>query len=528
MANSFFGELKRRNVYRVAAMYAVVAWVLLQVADVTFPIFQVPDWSYRLVVWLLLLGFPPALILAWIFDLTPRGVVRTPASSSRELERVRAHRKIDFAIIGVLVFALGLMLLRMQTGGPAPTDAGEVAGSDFWGRPAIAVIPFDNLSGDPEQEYFVDGISEELITRLSLWRGFPVIDGNSTAFYEGQAVDARQVSIELGARYVVEGSVRRDATRVRINARLIDAATGRNVWAEQYDREMNDILALQDEVTLAIVGAMYPELERFEGERALRKEVRNLDAWDWAQRAWWHFKRETLDDNTLAESSYERAIERDPRFATAVSGLALTQYQRIANGWTDAVDQSIEQLEQLAKSAVALDDRDPMAYHALGHAHALGGNRDDMIAAFQLSIDLNPNSALVYACAGEGIALAGKHDEAIAYLEKSMRLSPKDPAIWWVYHGLALAHFAAEQYEEAVSWSDRALQRKPDFGFAHRTLAASRAHLGQLTEARAALDEALELAPEFTLADGRRVLLTAEAGVRQRYLDGLREAGLAE
>ena len=214
-------------------------------------------------------------------------------------------------LFGVVAITAWRITLR-ETAGPPPAEATD---RTLFGRPALAVLPFDNLSGDPEQEYFVDGLAEDLITRLSLWRRFPVISGNSAAAYENRTLDLKQLSRELGAHYVVDGSVQRVEERVRISAQLIDATTGLHVWTERYDRRVDDVLALQEELSQAIVGAMYPELERFDRERAVREEPR-LEAWDWAQRAWWHWNQETVGDNARAQSSYERAIQLDPRFAS--------------------------------------------------------------------------------------------------------------------------------------------------------------------------------------------------------------------
>ncbi len=399
---------------------------------------------------------------------------------------------------------------------------------EFSGRPAIAVLPFDNLGADPEQEYFADGLAQDLITRLSSWRGFPVISHFSSFSYKGDSVDVQEVGRALGARYVVQGGVQRAGDGIRISTRLIDATTGQVVWADRYNRRIEDVLAMQEEISQAIVAAMYPELDRFDRERALRHEPGDLAAWDWAQRGWWHWNRGTPEDNAEARRSYERAVELDPRFSTAFAGLALTHYYDLSSGWTDAPEQSIQDLIEAAETAVALDDRDPSGRHALGHAYALTGERDKMIAAFDLSVELNPSSALVRSCAGESLALAGQSERAIAHLEEAIRLSPQDQGIAWTYHALALAHFSAGEYEPAVDWAGRAVNQMPDFAFAYRTLASSPAQLGRLEAAHNALDDAKRLAPEFTLAAGARVLLTAEPTVGRRYLDGLRLAGMAD
>ena len=453
--------------------------------------------------------------------------LETEASpQARSLGRFRIATGIA-VVIAVTTLAVWRMLPSVSAPDEIPMgDGDEQPVSAFAQRPAVAVLPFDNLSGNPEEEYFVDGVADDLVIRLASWRGFPVISRFSSFSYKRQSVDVQQVARDLGAGYLVEGSVRRAGDRIRINAKLIDGASGRHIWTEQYERGFEDILALQDEISQAIVAAMYPQLQHFDRERARHEEPDNLDAWDWAQRGWWHFTRESLNDNTSARESYEQAIKLDPSFASAFSGLALTHYQSIASGWTD--EESIEKLVSSAESAVALDSQDPIGYHALGHAHALNGKRDEMIAAFELSIDLNPSSALAYMCSGESIALAGRPAEAIRHLEKALQLSPKDPGLVYVFHGMALAHFAAQRYEEAVDWAKRAISQKPDFAFIYRTLATTYAHLGQLEEARAALDDAERLAPEFTLASGRRVLLAADPLVGERYLDGLRKAGMKD
>ncbi len=251
----------------------------------------------------------------------------------------------------------------------------------------------------------------------------------------------------------------------------------------------------------------------------------NLTAWDWAQRGWWHFNRASREDNATALASYERAIESDRNFASAVAGTALTHYQSVSSGWSADPDLTIKQLVEAAERAVALDNRDPMSYHALGHARALTGNRESMTEAFRRSLELNPSSSLVAICAGEGLAMAGNSEEAIRYLERAMLLSPLDPAVFWAYHSLALAHFSAARYQEAVQWAERAITSNPKFGFAHRTRAASLAKLGRIEEAKAALVRAEESEPEFTLAAGARLLITADPEVASRYLDGLRLAG---
>jgi TolB-like protein len=396
------------------------------------------------------------------------------------------------------------------------------------GPPAIAVLAFHNLSGDPEQEYLSDGIAEDLITRLARVRGHAVIARNSAFAYKSRSVDSRQVGAELGARYLVEGSVRRAGGRIRINAQLIDALTGRHVWAQTYDRELGDTLALQDEITRAIVAAVNPEIAAVEIERAVRRAPENLDAWDYFHRGLWHFYKLRPDHNAKARESFERAIELDPRWSRPFSGLAWTHYIDIGAGWTDSIERSAGELVRAARTAIELDPRDPLAHHALGHAHQVSGDRERAIAAFKHAVD--PADAGGYACAAVYLGMAAPPEEAIAMIEEVIRLSPEDPAMPSYFQGMGYAHFAAERYGEAVEWAKRALESPWGATSAaiYRLLAASYAHLDRLEEARSAALEAARLRPGFSSSRFRLQYAAADPQFVERYLEGLRKAGLPE
>jgi TolB-like protein len=404
----------------------------------------------------------------------------------------------------------------------------ELTVPGFAGRPAIAVLPFDNLSGDPEQTYFSDGIAEDLITRLSGWRRFPVIARNSSFVYKGKTVDLRRVSRELGARYVVEGSVRRVGDRVRISAQLIDATTGHHVWAERYDRELKDIFALQDEITEAIAAAMNPELLQFETERTVRRDPSNLDAWECAHRGWWHLFQRTDDRNSKARSFYEEAIRLDPQFVWAHYGLALTHFNDLVDGVAESPDQSVVEIVRAARRCVALDDKDPHGHVALGLAYSLTGQREEMLEALRLAVQLNPSLANGYRWLGIYLAMVGQSDEAIAALERGMRLSPRDPQMWHFLFGIALAHAAAGRPEDAVRWVQRSLQRRPDWASAYVLLAVNLTRLDRMEQARSALREVLRLNPSFSIASMKRVLSAADPVLLEDTITGLRRAGLEE
>jgi adenylate cyclase len=398
----------------------------------------------------------------------------------------------------------------------------------FSGRPAIAVLPFDNLSGDPEQEYFADGIAEDLITRLSSWRWVPVIARNSSFVYRGKAVDVKQLSRELGVRYVVEGSVRKAGNRVRISAQLIDATTGHHVWAERYDRELSDIFALQDEITEAIVGSMDPELRDYEWERAVRKEPQNLDAWETAQRGWWHWSQLTREDNRTARSFFQKAADLDPRFSGAFAGLAWTHYMDLAFQWSESPERSIAQLGQTAKRSVALDSKDPIGQESLGLAYNVTGQLDKAVTTLQLVVRFNPSATRAHFMLGVMLARSGRPDEGIEHLDKALRLSPHDQMVWAFLYGMAVAHFSAGRYEEAVNWAKRSLEHRADYPRIHTIIAASYAHLGRIDEARAAVQELAQGHPDFSLSGVMVFMSSADPDFAGRYLEGLRKAGLKE
>ena len=405
--------------------------------------------------------------------------------------------------------------------------AEELTVRGFAGRPAIAVLAFDNLSGDPEQEYFADAIVDELITRLQAWRWYPVIARNSSFVYRGKATDVKQISAELGVRYVVEGSVRKVEDRVRVNAQLIDATTGHHVWAELYDRELRDLFAVQDEITEAIVTSINPEIRQHETRRALRADPEDLDAWESAHRAQWHSRKETREDNLVARALYERAVELDPQFVWPLFGIEMTHWFDMQNQWTDSPQRSVAEMVRMGKSAVALDPGDPIAQVARTLAYMVEGEGEKAIASAKLAIELDPSSVLGHLCAGLHLATMGRPDEGIPYLEDALRLNPTAPSRWALQLDLALAHFVAGHYEEAVHWNRRGLELRPDLARGYVGLAASYAQLGELDEARAALAKALELDPEFSLDRLQWTFLSpVDPDFVERVVDGLRKAGL--
>ncbi len=323
-------------------------------------------------------------------------------------------------------------------------------------KPSIAVLPFDNLSGDPEQEYFSDGITEDIITGLSRVRTFLVIARNSSFAYKGQSPDIRKVASDLGVRYVLEGSVRKAGDRVRITAQLIDAATGAHLWADRYDREIEDIFAVQDEITQTVVGAIQPELNRAEQQRALMKRPESLDAWDLYSRGLWHFARHDKENNGKAQELFARATELDANFCAAHAYLVFTKFLSVVVSFTEDRNAIIEEMMVIGRNALAADGNDAFAHLAIAGAHLIRSDAAPAIEALDRAIELNPSFSMAYNWLGDAHALVGETDKAIACAETAMRLSPADPQMSSFMVVAALANILARRFDEAESWARKA------------------------------------------------------------------------
>ena len=392
-------------------------------------------------------------------------------------------------------------------------------------RPSIAVLPFTNMSGDAEQEYFADGISEDLITGLARIRWLFVIARNSSFVYKHRAVDVKQVSRELGVRYVLEGSVRRAGKQVRITAQLVDAITGGHHWAERYDREIGDIFAVQDEITRNVAGAIEPRLLAAEGIRALSRTASDLGAWELVARAQTHFWRMTRADYETAIGPLERAVEAYPEYAPARGLLAYRLVFAAHMGWI-ASEEGLRAAREHALQAIALDDRDPWGHSALGYWAMMKRRTEESIAACRRAVSLNPNSAAAQTNLGHIFAFAGQDHEAIVHGEEAIRLSPFDPEMAFFCGGIAVAHFAARRYQESVNYTTEALRLRPGFQGAQRQRAVSLAHMGRIEEAREALATARRAHPDLS-ADWIKANVPYQTPeLMERYLQGMRKSGL--
>jgi adenylate cyclase len=391
-------------------------------------------------------------------------------------------------------------------------------------KPSIAVMPFNNMSGDPEQEYFADGITEDIITALSHIRWLFVIARNSSFVYKRRAVDVKQVARELGVRYVLEGSVRKIGNRVRITAQLVDALSGAHHWAEHFDRDLVDIFALQDEITRHVAGAIEPRLLAAEGIRSQSRPHGDLGAWDLVARAMSHYWRATGPDVEAAIAMLKDAVARHPDYGPAHSMLAFCLVLAGHFGWLPLFEVPKGALES-ARRAVELDDNDPWAYLALGYVAFVARRTDDAAAQCRRAVELNPNFAAAHGYWGYALAFDGRSDEAIERLTLAIRMSPHDRQNSIYMGGLAVAHYLANRYDQAIEWAHKAVQQGPSMTAPHRILCASLAQAGRLDEAQAVLERVREMQPYISI-DWVTRMVPYTPRQMPRFLEGLRKAGL--
>jgi TolB-like protein/Tfp pilus assembly protein PilF len=393
-------------------------------------------------------------------------------------------------------------------------------------KPSIAVLPFTNMSGDAEQEYFSEGITEDIVTSLSHNHSFFVISRSTSFSYKGPGVDLGKVGRELGVRYVLEGSVRRAGNRVRISAQLIEAATGHHLWADRYDRELADVFALQDEIARSITGAIEPVIIAAEIRRARRKEPDQLDAWDRTVRAHWHIRRFTREDLTEARRLATEAISLDPANSMAYADLAFARHFEAVFGWGDGPIESHSRLGEAARKAVAADDSDAIAHTALAIFELFSGRHEEARRRLRRALNLNPNSEFARGYLGVSYAFGGDYEAALQHLEEAIRLSPRGLAvvIWHLCKGWAA--LLAGRYDEAVEFTELAREANPEFPDIYAVLASGYGHLGSITASRAALDQLLHRMPGLTASDERLARPFARAADRERFLEGLRKAWL--
>ena len=416
---------------------------------------------------------------------------------------------------------------RIATGAVSAT-AQETPALALPDKPSIAVLPFANMSSDPEQEFFADGIAEDVITALSRYPSLFVIARDSSFTFKGRAVDVKQIGRELGVRYVLEGSLRKADNRIRVTTQLVEVETGKHVWAERYDRDLTDIFAVQDEITEAVTIAVAPAIADAELHRAMRKLPGSLDAWAAYQRGLWHLEKANSTDNALAERFFQRAVDLDPDFADGYCGLAMARIRAAAGFATDDLGGASHSAESFARRAVALDSNNAVARSCLSNALFLLGDYQGALAEGALALALSPNLALGYWRRGAAMIFSGRPEEGLRDLKTSLRLEP---------HGSNLAHrlsqvsagcYFSRAYEDAVEAANQAIRSFPEYPLTYRWLAAALGQLSRVEEAKAALKKAVAVAPAAFEVYVRGRLPWFRPEDQAHMLEGLRKAGWRE
>ena len=467
---TFFSELRRRKVFRVAIAYAVVGWVLLQVGELLFPSFGAPEWVLKVFIVLVALGFPLALVLAWALELTPEGL--------------KSQDSIDNS--------------------PPPTDT-AVAPIE---RCSIAVLPFNNMSGDPGYEHLADGMSEDLTTFMSRVPGLFVVARNSTFAYKGQSPDIRQVGRDLHVRYVLEGSVRTRGEVVRIAAQLIEAETGTHLWADNYDAANANALAIQDEMLAGIVGAVGSQIRYAEAQRASGLSAEELDAWGWVMRAHWVGRTPTVSAIEQMQLCASKALEIDPNYAPAYGLLAEAKTHASFITFTEKAHGLREEALTLAHKAEELDAHDPLVLQFSGAVHVNLGDKTAGVAKLEIVVRNNPHSAHATALLAYGVGSMGDFERAEQLFDRSLRLAPDDPQSWLYefWHAVVLTH-QPDKIAEAERLLRASLARQNSFGFGHIVLAMVLAATDRIEEGQKEIGKARKLCPESTFEALAEILI---------------------
>ena len=448
--------------------------------------------------------------------------------SEDAFRQVRGKVEVEFADLGeqsLKNIARPLRAYRVGLSATAPQPISAPATLPLPDKPSIAVLPFANMSSDPEQEFFADGIADDVITALSHYPSLFVIARNSSFTYKGRAVDVKQVGRELGVRYVLEGSLRKAGSRIRVTAQLVEAETGKHTWAGRYDRDLADIFAVQDEITEAVTTAVAPAIADAELRRALRKSPGSLDAWATYQRGLWHLGKATADDYELAKTFFRRAIDLDPNFPDGYCGLATVKIRAASTFRAGSVAEAQSSAERLAHTAVALDGNNAFAHSCLCFALFARGDHRGAVAEADQALALSPNLAAGYFQRGTALIYSGRPQEGLRDLQMSLKLEPRGPNLAISLHHVAVGQYFSRAYEKAVEAADASVRSFPEYPSPYRWLAAAFGQLGCLEAAGEALGKAKAIArPPFL----RQRTPWYRPEDRAHFLEGLRKAGWSE
>jgi TolB-like protein len=459
---NFFGELKRRNVYKVAIAYAVIAWLLIQLGSILFPTFEAPGWVMKVFVAIIAAGFPIALVLAWAFELTPEGIKRTEEVAPHETMTPRTGRKIDFVIIGVFALVIALLLYDRYRPGKTSSSSNAL-------QKSIAILPFENLSEEKANAYFAEGIQDEILTKLAAVRDLKVISRTSTAKYQSKPDNLKKVAQELGVSTILEGAVQRAGDKVRVNVQLIDSNSDAHLWAKSYDRELKDVLAVESEVAEQIADALKANLSPSESHVLAAVRTQNTEAYDLFLRGQYEFHKAesslSADAYDRADAFYRQTLERDPNFAPAAAGLA---YSRLSRHWfvSPLTAQQLQDVKSIVDRALALAPDSPEPHFALGVFFYWGHRQyDEALAEFNRTLELQPNNALARQFCGWVYRRRGEWERSIADVRRAQELDPRDAQI---PANLGATYSMLRQWKDAEEVGMYALSIDP-----HNVIAAS-------------------------------------------------------
>jgi TolB-like protein/tetratricopeptide (TPR) repeat protein len=482
---NFFSELKRRNVYKVAVAYAVVGWLLIQVATQVFPFFEIPNWAVRLVVLFIVIGFPIALMLAWAFELTPEGLKRTEDADAAPTTAVRrkSHGWVFVVIIGAL-FSVGLFFLGRYGFRSAGSSTSDVPSK------SIAVLPFDNLSRDPDNAFFAEGVQDEILTRLAKVADLKVISRTSTQKFKSAPDNLPQIAKQLGVMHILEGSVQKSNDKVRVNVQLINAMTDAHLWAEIYDRKLTDIFTVESDIAKTIADTLQAKLTGDEKQMMAMQPTTDTVAYDLYHKGRSLWEKRSGDNIPKAIAFYEQAIEHDPNYAPAYAGLA-NAYALLPFYTGTPRNASLEKAKETALKALSLESRLAEAHAALGKVDYFQLDVAGAIQEYQRAIELRPNYATAHQWYGNDALISfGRFDEAIAEGKRAVELDPLSPVI---NADLGITMYLARRYDDSLKQLKKALAIDPTFFYTHYSIGIVLQLKGDLKGAIAEYEKAKQL-----------------------------------
>jgi serine/threonine-protein kinase len=480
---NFFAELKRRNVYKVAIAYAVIAWLLMQIATQVFPFLEIPNWAIRLVIMLIAIGFPIALVIAWAVELTPEGLKRTEFADEL-LKKSGRSRAWMYVVIVAGAISVGLFLVGRYTATSKQSGLTEVPAK------SIAVLPFENLSGNPENAYFTDGIQEEILMRLAKIGDPKVVSRTSTVRYKKSPGSLRDIATQLGVANVLEGSVQRTGDRVHVNVELIKAASDAHLWAEAYDRKLTDIFAVESEIAKTIADTLQAKLTGSEQNAIAAQPTQNTEAHQLYLKGRYFWNRRTGENLKKALAYFEQAAEKDPKYALAYTGMADTCFL-IPVYAAGTPQEYLPRARAAAQKAAELDDTLAEAHTSLAYVFFFDFERAQSVKEFERAIFLNPNYATAHQWYGRGpLAMMGEFDKAIAEEKRALELDPVSPII---NAELGTVYTLARRYGEAIAQLRNTAETYPDFYWGHRFFGWALELNGDSNEAIAEYHKAFQL-----------------------------------